>query len=90
MFTVSQGMKPDGVVSALRAQYASAVRNDKRRKWNGFYVHPHPDLLPRGEGIAAVRFWFYGGLSDQCRRRFLEKQRMIPPLLEERAGVHCR
>jgi hypothetical protein len=35
MFTASQGMKPDGVVSALRAQYASSIRNDKRRKWNG-------------------------------------------------------
>ena len=31
-------MKPDGVASALRARYASAVRNDKRREWNGFFA----------------------------------------------------
>jgi hypothetical protein len=48
MFTGLQGMKPDGVASALCIQYASAVRNDKRWKWNGFYVRPHPDLLPPG------------------------------------------
>ena len=54
-------MKLDGVVSALHAQYASAVRNDKRRKWNGFYVRPQPDLLPRGEGTAL----FVSVLSDE-------------------------
>jgi hypothetical protein len=27
-----------------------AIGNDERRKWNGFYVRPQPDLLPGGEG----------------------------------------
>jgi len=50
MFTALQGMKPDGVASVLRAQYASDVRNDKRRKWNGL-----PEILwmRRGSNLPA-------------------------------------
>ena len=55
-------MKPDGVVSALRAQCASAVRNDKRRKWNVFTSARILTFSP-GE---KEQLLFVSVLSDDC------------------------
>jgi len=53
-----------------------------------FYDRPQPDLLPRGEGIAIARFLVLRKVVRQIQsREFSENQRMILPLLEERAGV---